>query len=61
MFLLINAPSENNLDTNDTSFESPIKGLLKARSKLGMAPSYGLPRFLNEKAPCLVKLILRLL
>ena len=44
MFLLINAPSENNLDTNDTSFESPIKGLLKARSKLGMAPSYGLPR-----------------
>ena len=44
MFLLINAPSENNLDTNDTSLESPINGLLKARLKLGMAPSYGLPR-----------------
>ena len=42
MILLIDEPSENNLDTNDTSFESPIKGLLKARSKLGMAPSYGL-------------------
>ena len=47
MFLLINAPSENNLGTNVTSFESPIKGLLKARSKLGMAPSYGLPRSLE--------------
>ena len=44
MFLLINAPSENNSDTNDTSLENPINGLLKARSKLGMAPSYGLPR-----------------
>ena len=43
MFLLINTPSENNLGTNDTSLESPINGLLKARSKLGMAPSYGLP------------------
>ena len=43
MFLLIDAPSENDIDTNDTSLESPINGLLKARSKLGMAPSYGLP------------------
>ena len=43
MILLIDEPSEDNLDTNDTLFESPIKGLLKARSKLGMAPSYGLP------------------
>ena len=30
MFLLIHAPYKNDLDTNDTSFESPIKGLLKA-------------------------------
>ena len=44
MFLLVDAPSKNNLDTNDTTFESPIKGLLKAGSKLGMAPSYGLSR-----------------
>ena len=47
MILLIDEPSENDLDTNDTSVESPIEGLLKARSKLGMAPSYGLPRSLE--------------
>ena len=50
MFLLINAPSENNLDINDTSLESPINGLLKARLKLGMAPSYGLPCPLELKS-----------
>ena len=55
MFQLFCPPSQMNLETIDTSFESPYIGRLESAKKLAMAPSWGWPRPLYWKSTTFTK------